>query len=167
MYRAITADGRPYGTAGYSWDLVILAAQVLLLYDRKVGAREQPVLQRALNAVSVAAPRSFGEAVRAVVMEYAMLAAGSAIAGRRLRHAVATVEEWDGQGWRRPLAGRQRRRSRGQFAQAADEGKAGYHGPRGRSRFGLPVPKGPDGKFRRLADEERLPAQMAKRWGWK
>ena len=121
LYRAITADGRPYGRAGYAWDVVIAAVQELLLYTRRPAARGQAHLQRALNMVALREPPSVREAVRWVVIEYAAAAdhqpTQKRLAWRRVRNAVAVLEAWDGQEWRRPprlpTAVRRRRRGRG------------------------------------------------------
>lgn len=94
-YRGITAEGRRYRPLGVSWDLVVLAAQHLLLYPPRPRASYQAELQRALNAAACSLPTDFYTAVRRVVIEYADPRRSGPVYARRITHAVATLEEWD------------------------------------------------------------------------
>lgn len=108
LYRGITADGRPYQQVGYAWDVVIAVVQDLLLYRRTYRATGQAELQRALNAVALDAPADLQSAVRQLVIEWSTLARTGGQTARRLRHAVAFIEEAEGRPprWKKDTARR-------------------------------------------------------------
>lgn len=159
LYRAITRRGRPYGWIGYSWDLVVAGCQQLLLYDDgKHGAKGQPRLQRALNEVALERPEDLRSAIQDVILAWANGGPVTRTTRRRLRHAVETLNEWDGYGRtvRRQPAGARRPGERRWWRLGRERQPAralSNHGPRGLTFLGRQQARDERGRWKREEGE--------------
>lgn len=148
-YHAITAGGRPYRIKP-SWDFLLAAAQLLLLYDVRPRAYGQWQLRRALNSAAAQRWPTFRLQLFAVLWEYGTGAPPSRVTRRRMEHARRVLTNWDGGRAGRPIGTHGRLPGRHSTKPPLQKGG----GPRGWRYWGKSQPKAA-GRFRPLAEGEK------------